>query len=99
MHHFFSPLFSDPHYSIPTRVRQSILLAYGENTLCLQKKKTIAFCFFVKPTKNIMQAARALLKLYNSAEQSVNLPARGVASRGGSLFFMCNKAVGRSRWF
>lgn len=45
-----------------------------------------------------MQAARALLKLYNSAEQSVNLPARGVASRGGSLFFICNKAVGRSRW-
>lgn len=40
-----------------------------------------------------MQAAGAMLKLYNSAEQSVNLPARGMASHGGSLFFMCNKAV------
>lgn len=44
-----------------------------------------------------MEAARAMRELYNSAEQSVNLPARGVASRGGSLFFICNKAVGRSR--
>lgn len=74
-------LFSDLHFNIPTQVIKSTVLAYGGTALYTYRKKK------VKPTKKKkMQTARAMLKLYNSAEQSGNLPAWRLVGDHYSLY-------------
>lgn len=70
------------------------MLVYGERKYTLPTEE---IAFFLLNQQNIMHAAQAMLKVYNSAEQSVNLPARDVASRGGSLF-LCALALAMNEY-
>lgn len=85
------------HFSLQWPSLQHPLSSYKKYTAGTWRKSILPIeKIFLLNQRKIIQAARAMFKLSNSAEQSVNLPARGRASRGGSLLFICNKVVGRS---